>query len=69
MAGTYAGGDWYDVFELDDDTVFFSVGDVMGKGAPAAALMGQVRSAIRAYAVAGLSPTEVLSSLDACSTP
>ena len=44
--------------------VFFSVGDVMGKGAPAAALMGQVRSAIRAYAVSGLSPTEVLSSLD-----
>jgi len=36
----------------------------MGKGAPAAALMGQVRSAIRAYAVAGLSPTEVLSALD-----
>jgi hypothetical protein len=42
----------------------FSVGDVMGKGAPAAALMGQVRSAIRAYAVAGQSPTDVLSSLD-----
>ena len=64
VAGTYAGGDWYDVFELDSDLVFFSVGDVMGKGAPAAALMGQVRSAIRAYAVSGLSPTEVLSSLD-----
>jgi GAF domain-containing protein/anti-sigma regulatory factor (Ser/Thr protein kinase) len=64
VAGTYAGGDWYDVFELSTDAVFFSVGDVMGKGAPAAALMGQVRSAIRAYAVSGLSPTEVLSSLD-----
>ena len=49
---------------LDDDSVFFSVGDVMGKGAPAAALMGQVRSAIRAYAVSGQSPTEVLASLD-----
>lgn len=64
VAGSYAGGDWYDVFELGNDTVFFSVGDVMGKGAPAAALMGQVRSAIRAYAVSGQSPTEVLSSLD-----
>jgi GAF domain-containing protein/anti-sigma regulatory factor (Ser/Thr protein kinase) len=63
-AGSYAGGDWYDVFELGPDSVFFSVGDVMGKGAPAAALMGQVRSAIRAYAVSGQSPTEVLSSLD-----
>jgi GAF domain-containing protein/anti-sigma regulatory factor (Ser/Thr protein kinase) len=64
VAGSYAGGDWYDVFELGSDSVFFSVGDVMGKGAPAAALMGQVRSAIRAYAVSGQTPTEVLSSLD-----
>ncbi len=64
VAGTYAGGDWYDVFALGDDSIFFSVGDVMGKGAAAAALMGQVRSAIRAYAVAGQGPTEVLSSLD-----
>ena len=63
-AGTYVGGDWYDVFQLDEEQVIFSVGDVMGKGAPAAALMGQVRSAIRAYAVTGQSPTEVLSSLD-----
>jgi GAF domain-containing protein len=63
-AGTYVGGDWYDVFVLDDERVIFSVGDVMGKGAPAAALMGQVRSAIRAYAVTGQSPSEVLSSLD-----
>jgi GAF domain-containing protein/anti-sigma regulatory factor (Ser/Thr protein kinase) len=64
VAGSYAGGDWYDVFELGNDSIFFSVGDVMGKGAPAAALMGQVRSAIRAYAVSGQSPTQVLSSLD-----
>jgi len=63
-AGIYVGGDWYDVFQLDDENVIFSVGDVMGKGAPAAALMGQVRSAIRAYAVVGQSPSEVLSSLD-----
>ena len=63
-AGTYVGGDWYDVFALDDDRVYFSVGDVMGKGAPAAALMGQVRSALRAYAVDGQSPSEALSSLD-----
>ena len=64
VTGAYAGGDWYDVFELGPDSIFFSVGDVMGKGAPAAALMGQVRSAIRAYAVSGQSPSEVLSSLD-----
>jgi GAF domain-containing protein/anti-sigma regulatory factor (Ser/Thr protein kinase) len=64
IAGTYAGGDWYDVFPVGPDMVFFSVGDVMGKGAPAAALMGQVRSAIRAYAISGQSPAEVLTSLD-----
>ncbi|HEY1828164.1 MAG TPA: SpoIIE family protein phosphatase, partial [Acidimicrobiales bacterium] len=64
VAGTYVGGDWYDVFQLDDQHIVFSVGDVMGKGAPAAALMGQARSAIRAYAVAGQSPSQVLSSLD-----
>jgi GAF domain-containing protein len=63
-AGTYVGGDWYDVFQLEDDRVIFSVGDVMGKGAPAAALMGQVRTAIRAYAVSGQNPSEVLASLD-----
>jgi GAF domain-containing protein/anti-sigma regulatory factor (Ser/Thr protein kinase) len=63
-AGTYVGGDWYDVFQLGDTKVVFSVGDVMGKGPAAAALMGQVRSAIRAYAVGGQSPSEVLSSLD-----
>ncbi len=63
-AGTYVGGDWYDVFELDEEHVFFSVGDVMGKGASAAALMGQVRSALRAYAVDGQNPSEALSSLD-----
>ncbi len=32
-AGTYVGGDWYDVFQLDEGHVVFSVGDVMGKGA------------------------------------
>jgi GAF domain-containing protein len=63
-AGTYVGGDWYDVFQLDDEHVVFSVGDVMGKGAPAAALMGQVRSAIRAYAVTTQPPSEILASLD-----
>jgi GAF domain-containing protein/anti-sigma regulatory factor (Ser/Thr protein kinase) len=63
-AGTYVGGDWYDVFALDDERIMFSVGDVMGKGAPAAALMGQVRTAIRAYAVAGQDPSAVLSSID-----
>ena len=52
------------LFELDDEHLFFSVGDVIGKGGAAAALMGQVRSALRAYAVVGQDPSEILSSLD-----
>jgi serine phosphatase RsbU (regulator of sigma subunit)/anti-sigma regulatory factor (Ser/Thr protein kinase) len=63
-AGTYAGGDWYDVARLRGGLVLFSVGDVMGKGAPAAALMGQVRSALRAYAAEDPSPAAVLDRLD-----
>ena len=64
VAGTYVGGDWYDVFSLDEHCIVFSVGDVMGKGAPAAALMGQARSAVRAYAVGGQAPNDVLASVD-----
>ncbi len=63
-AGALAGGDWYDVFTLADGRIFFSVGDVMGKGASAAALMGQVRSAIRAYAISDPSPRLVFAEID-----
>lgn len=41
------GGDWYDVFKLDEHTVGISVGDVAGHGLRAAAIMGSVRQAIR----------------------
>lgn len=63
-AGTLAGGDWYDTVELEDGSLYFSVGDVMGKGPQAAALMGQVRSAMRAYVIDYPSPATVLSGID-----
>ena len=59
-AGALVGGDWYDVLPLADGRVGLCVGDVMGRGAEAAALMGQLRAALRAFASEGLPPREVL---------
>jgi phosphoserine phosphatase RsbU/P len=57
------GGDWYDVIALPDGRVGVAIGDVVGKGAEAAAYMGELRSALRAYAVEGLRPALVLAKL------
>jgi serine phosphatase RsbU (regulator of sigma subunit)/anti-sigma regulatory factor (Ser/Thr protein kinase) len=62
--GVDVGGDWYDVMALADGRVVVALGDVMGKGVPAAIVMGQVRSAMRAYALIDPAPTVVLSRLD-----
>jgi len=58
------GGDWYDVFALPDGAVGMAIGDVMGHDLAAAAAMGQLRSVLRSYAWQGISPAEVLDSLD-----
>ncbi|HEY8340526.1 MAG TPA: SpoIIE family protein phosphatase [Egibacteraceae bacterium] len=52
-AGAAVGGDFYDVVHVPDERVAIVVGDVQGHSAEAAAVMGQVRSALRAYAVEG----------------
>ncbi|MGH8884452.1 MAG: SpoIIE family protein phosphatase [Egibacteraceae bacterium] len=62
--GTQVGGDWYDVFPLDDHRVALAVGDVVGRGIRAAAVMGQLQTAIRAYAIHGLEPADLMGSLD-----
>ncbi|MGZ4632789.1 MAG: SpoIIE family protein phosphatase [Actinomycetes bacterium] len=64
-AGTHIGGDWYDVIPLDKDRVALVIGDVMGRGLRAAAVMGQLRATARAHASADLGPAEVLAQLDA----
>ncbi|MGW5344923.1 SpoIIE family protein phosphatase [Streptomyces sp. HUAS TT3] len=56
--GMDIGGDFYDVIQLDTTTVAAVIGDVQGHNVAAAALMGQVRTAIRA--AAGAPPGEVL---------
>jgi anti-sigma regulatory factor (Ser/Thr protein kinase)/putative methionine-R-sulfoxide reductase with GAF domain len=58
------GGDWYDVIELPGGLVGLAIGDVAGHGVRAAALMGQLRTALRAYALDGYSPSETLKRLD-----
>ena len=63
-SGVDVGGDWYDVMPLADGRVVVALGDVMGKGVPAAIVMGQVRSAMRAYALIDPAPSVVLGRLD-----
>ncbi len=62
--GTSLGGDWYDVFPLTGGCVGLAVGDVVGHGLPAAALMAQLRTALRAYAFDGHPPSQVVDRLN-----
>jgi GAF domain-containing protein len=58
--GVGIGGDFYDLIRLNDTSAAAVIGDVQGHNMTAAALMGQVRTAIHAHAVAGANPGEVL---------
>ncbi|MFC7221491.1 SpoIIE family protein phosphatase [Streptomyces polyrhachis] len=62
------GGDWYDVITLGAGRTALVIGDVMGRGVRAAAVMGQLRTAVRAYARLDLPPQEVLQLIDAIAT-
>jgi anti-sigma regulatory factor (Ser/Thr protein kinase) len=64
-AGTEVGGDWYDVLELPGGDVALVMGDVVGRGIPAAALVGKLRNALRAYAAEGHPPEVALEHLNA----
>ncbi|UQS25743.1 SpoIIE family protein phosphatase [Amycolatopsis thermalba] len=59
-AGAEVGGDWFDVIRLPGGRTAFVIGDVVGRGVPAAAVMGQMRTAIRSYALLDLPPSDVL---------
>jgi signal transduction histidine kinase/DNA-binding response OmpR family regulator len=64
VEGTQVGGDWYDVVDLGAGRTALILGDVMGRGVRAAAVMGQLRAAIRAYAQLDLRPADILSLID-----
>lgn len=58
--GSEVGGDWFDVIELPAGRSAFVIGDVVGRGVAAAAVMGQIRTAVRSYALLDLPPADVL---------
>jgi sigma-B regulation protein RsbU (phosphoserine phosphatase) len=58
------GGDFYDYFLLDDHHLAFAIGDVTGKGVPAALFMAVTRTLLRATASRGLAPSECLASVN-----
>lgn len=58
------GGDWYDVLVIGDDRIGIIVGDCVGSGLGAAAVMGQLRSSARALLVNGAEPARLIEELD-----
>src|SRR3954469_17549750 len=62
--GEAVGGDWYDVIPLRDGRYALAMGDVVSRGLRAASVMGQLRNALRAYALEGREPATVLERLD-----
>src|SRR5436190_7254932 len=61
---TQVGGDWYDIIPLAAGRVGLVIGDVEGRGARAAAIMGQLRAALRAFAQDEKSPADIMRKLD-----
>lgn len=58
------GGDWYDVLLMGEHQIGIIVGDCVGRGLPAAAVMGQLRSSARALLLTGVEPARLLEQLD-----
>jgi len=63
-AGTEVGGDWYDAIALQSGRLLLVVGDVAGRGIGAASTMGQLRSAVRSYALIESDPAVLLQRLN-----
>ncbi|MDT5411438.1 MAG: hypothetical protein QOG14_3658 [Mycobacterium sp.] len=58
------GGDWYDVLRVGDQRIGIIVGDCVGRGLSAAAVMGQLRASARALLLTGAEPAQLLEELD-----
>ncbi|WP_268249549.1 PAS domain S-box protein [Streptomyces poonensis] len=66
--GAGVGGDWFDFLPLGAGRVGILIGDVMGRGLDAAAVMGQLRAAAHALAKTGMEPRQLMQALDAIVT-
>lgn len=66
--GAGVGGDWFDLIPLGAGRVGVLIGDVMGRGLEAAAVMGQLRSAAHALAKTGMQPRQLMQELESCVT-
>jgi sigma-B regulation protein RsbU (phosphoserine phosphatase) len=64
IAAKEVGGDFYDFFAIDDDRIGVVVGDVSGKGVPAALLMAICRTLIRGSALEGGAPHECMAAVN-----
>ncbi|MGE2817671.1 SpoIIE family protein phosphatase [Mycobacterium heidelbergense] len=62
------GGDWYDVLPIGAHRIGIVVGDCVGRGLPAAAIMGQLRSSARALLINGAEPALLLEQLDSAAS-
>ncbi len=62
--GARVGGDWYDAVALGDGRILLAIGDIVGHGIDAAAAMGQVRNALRAYGNEDPSPARIFSRIN-----
>jgi anti-sigma regulatory factor (Ser/Thr protein kinase)/putative methionine-R-sulfoxide reductase with GAF domain len=57
------GGDWFDAIPLSDGRVGLAIGDVVGTGIEAAALMSKLRTAVRVFALENAEPAELVTRL------
>ena len=61
----HVGGDLYDYLLIDDDRLFFVVGDVSGKGVPAALFMAMTTTLFKASALSGRDTGEIMTRVNA----
>lgn len=57
------GGDFYDYFFIDSNRLYFCIGDVSGKGIPAAMFMAKARALFRYEALSGIAPDQILANV------